>query len=149
MTFADIVEKYVIGSIESVIEPWKEPHRFFHTLEHLNYVLKGLTLQKDDVESELEWEALVLAAFFHDSFYQPNPIDEVLRTTNNDIERQVQGVLEENPDIMYAKVDESNPEFGKLFNVVGITVTPAILLIVHGKGVWISGTNTRLMVERI
>ena len=82
-------------------------------------------------------------------FYQPNPIDEVLRTTNNDIERQVQGVLEENPDIMYAKVDESNPEFGKLFNVVGITVTPAILLIVHGKGVWISGTNTRLMVERI
>ena len=82
-------------------------------------------------------------------FYQPNPIDEVLRTTNNDIERLVQGVLEENPDIMYAKVDESNPEFGKLFNVVGITVTPAILLIVHGKGVWISGTNTRLMVERI
>lgn len=71
MTFADIVEKYVIGSIESVIEPWKEPHRFFHTLEHLNYVLKGLTLQKDDVESELEWEALVLAAFFHDSFYVP------------------------------------------------------------------------------
>ena len=82
-------------------------------------------------------------------FYQPNPIDEVLRTTNNDIERLVQGVLEENPDIMYAKVDESNPEFGKLFNVVGVTVTPAILLIVHGKGVWISGTNTRLMVERI
>ena len=82
-------------------------------------------------------------------FYQPNPIDEVLRTTNNDIERLMQGVLEENPDIMYAKVDESNSEMAKLFNVVGVTVTPAILLIVHGKGVWISGTNTRLMVERI
>ena len=82
-------------------------------------------------------------------FYQPNPIDEVLRTTNNDIERLMQGVLEENPDIMYAKIDESNGEMAKLFNVVGVTVTPAILLIVHGKGVWISGTNTRLMVERI
>ncbi len=82
-------------------------------------------------------------------FYQPNPIDEVLRTTNNDLERLVQGVLTENPDIMYAKIDESNAEFAKLFNVVGVTVTPAILLIVHGKGVWISGTNTRLMVERI
>ena len=82
-------------------------------------------------------------------FYQPNPIDEVLRTTNNDLERLTQAVLTENPDIMYAKIDESNPEYAKLFNVVGVTVTPALLLIVHGKGVWISGTNTRLMVERI
>ena len=100
----------------------------------------------DDMLNHLQGNSYNIYLLF---FYQPNPIDEVLRTTNNDIERLVQSVLEENPDIMYAKIDESNQEFSKLFNVVGVTVTPAILLIVHGKGVWISGTNTRLMVERI
>ncbi len=100
----------------------------------------------DDALNHLQGNNYNIYLFF---FYQPNPIDEVLRTTNNDIERLISGVLEQNPDILYAKVDESNPEFAKLFNVVGITVTPAILLIVHGKGVWISGTNTNLMIERI
>lgn len=71
MTFADIVYKYSASPFPSVIKKWEEPHRFFHTLGHLNSVLEGLTLQKSDVQSELEWEALILAAFFHDSFYVP------------------------------------------------------------------------------
>ena len=70
-TFSEIVEKYTNIPLENLIQKWNEPHRKFHKLEHLNAVLAGLTLQQEDVKSEDDWDALVLAAFFHDSFYVP------------------------------------------------------------------------------
>lgn len=70
-TFSEIVEKYTNIPLENLIQKWNEPHRKFHKLEHLNAVLAGLTLQEEDVKSEDDWDALVLAAFFHDSFYVP------------------------------------------------------------------------------
>lgn len=80
MTFTDIVNKYINVPIEKVIKHWNESHRFFHTLEHLNAVLEGLTKQKTNVKSELEWEGLVLAAFFHDSFYVPGDKDNEVKS---------------------------------------------------------------------
>lgn len=70
-TFEGVLKKYIIGSIDPIVAMWKEPHRFFHTLDHLNNVLYGVSSQSDKIKSEKEWNALILAAFFHDSFYVP------------------------------------------------------------------------------
>lgn len=79
MFYADIVEKYVTVPVSKVIEHWNEPHRVFHTVEHLDGVLEALVIQRNNfrncIKSELEWEALVLAAFFHDIYYVPGDKD--------------------------------------------------------------------------
>ena len=83
--------------------------------------------------------------FFHDS----QTTDEATRNSNEDLERQVSSLLSDNPEFFYAKIDNSNEAFTKLGSVVGVTSTPAVLMIVHGKGVWLSGTNSRLMTDRL
>ena len=71
------------------------------------------------------------------------------RDANQDIESKLGTVLRENEEIFYTKIDYTNPDFSKLSSVVGVTETPTVLLIVHGKGVWLSGSNSNLLVERI
>ena len=82
-------------------------------------------------------------------FYDGKATDEASRNANQDIENRLSGVLSDNPEIFYSKIDNSNDNFRKLGSVVGITSTPAVLLIVHGKGVWLSGTNSYLLTDRL
>ena len=82
-------------------------------------------------------------------FNDPNPADQATKDANEDIEHRLSGVLSDNPEIFYAKIDNTNENFRKLATVVGVTSTPAVLMIVHGKGVWLSGTNSFLMTDRL
>ena len=82
---------------------------------------------------------------FHDSSVQ----DKDKQNTFKDIENRLGDVLNDNPEIFYASIDHSNEAFRKLEQTVGVTSIPAVLAIVHGKGVWLSGSNSYLMVERI
>ena len=82
-------------------------------------------------------------------FVDPNAADSKTKDANQDIENKLGGVLSENQEIFYSKIDYTNENFNKLSSVVGVTETPAVLLIVHGKGVWLSGRNAELISERI
>ena len=83
------------------------------------------------------------------NFYDSSQADDETKSVFKDIEDRVQGVLGANPEVFYARIDHNNPAFKKLEEVVGVTSIPAVLAIVHGKGVWLSGTNSYLMVERL
>ncbi len=72
---AQILRKYVGDRELEIFSFWEEPHRKFHTRNHLNDVLNYLSKQYDIVENEMEWEALILAAFFHDVVYVPGEKD--------------------------------------------------------------------------
>ncbi len=82
-------------------------------------------------------------------FYETSKKDQASVQASQDIQNALKNVLASNPEFQYAKVDLSNPELAKLGGVVGLSSTPSVLLIVHGKGVWLSGTNANLMVERL
>ena len=82
-------------------------------------------------------------------FVDPKAGDNKTKEANQDIESKLGGVLSENQEIFYSKIDYTSADFSKLSSVVGVTETPAVLLIVHGKGVWVSGRNSDLMTERI
>jgi pantetheine-phosphate adenylyltransferase len=65
-----ILEIYVgEKNINDVLTRWDEPHRKFHTRQHLDNVLCNLQRQKEEVTTDTAWDALILAAFFHDAVY--------------------------------------------------------------------------------
>jgi len=46
---------------------WNEPHRVYHTEEHLNYILNLIEKEKKD---DIIYDVYVLSAFFHDAIYE-------------------------------------------------------------------------------
>lgn len=97
----EVLKKYVKpDKIQNVFDIWNEPHRKFHTSRHLFQVLNGIRMIKTEIKSEKDWDALILAAYFHDAVYIPgnrdneilsakiltefviNPLDEVVVLAN-------------------------------------------------------------------
>ena len=52
----------------SLIERWSEPHRRYHTLDHLGFMLRVIDDHADCADDVL---ACRLAAWFHDAVYEP------------------------------------------------------------------------------
>ena len=49
-----------------------EPHRRYHTAEHVMWVLRNVDrLLADDLDSKLDHDAIRAAALFHDAIYEP------------------------------------------------------------------------------
>ena len=82
-------------------------------------------------------------------FYDSSATDDKSRNVFKDIESRLGDILNKNPEIFYAKIDHNNQAFRKLESVLGVTSVPAVLVTVHGKGVWLSGDNSYLMTERL
>lgn len=82
-------------------------------------------------------------------FYESSNRDEKSVSGGQDIQKALSNVIDSNPELFSAKVDLSDREFSRLGSVVGLNLAPAVLMIVHGKGVWLSGTNANLMMDRL
>lgn len=65
-----------VKNTKLLLEKWSEPHRFFHTLNHLY----DLTEQIESMTSlkESEKKILIVSAFFHDIVYNPKRNDNEL-----------------------------------------------------------------------
>jgi predicted metal-dependent HD superfamily phosphohydrolase len=59
-----------------LVERWSEPHRQYHTLEHLELILSTVDSHADEARDA---DAVRLAAWFHDAVYDPR------RTDNEDM----------------------------------------------------------------
>ena len=69
--FEEILERYLhVGTIPHLNMAWQEPWRKYHGVNHLNEILKYIDGYKYKIHS-LDYDALVLAAFFHDCYYNP------------------------------------------------------------------------------
>jgi predicted metal-dependent HD superfamily phosphohydrolase len=69
--YKDILEKYLSPvTIFKLEEAWNEPRRKYHNMDHLRQILQDLEKKRSFV-IPIHWEALVLAAFFHDAVYIP------------------------------------------------------------------------------
>ena len=75
LQYKDILEKYFSPrTIIKLKEVWNEPRRKYHNEDHLTQILKDLEKSKFKVRP-LHWDALVIAAFFHDAIYVPGAQD--------------------------------------------------------------------------
>ncbi|MBT8263409.1 MAG: hypothetical protein KJO05_11345 [Bacteroidia bacterium] len=62
------------GEIET---HYSEGHRYYHTLEHLDNVLKELIEVKDSIE---DWEVLLFSLFYHDIIYDTQKSNNELKS---------------------------------------------------------------------
>lgn len=59
-------------TIYAILQNWQQPHRFYHTQQHLSYLLH---LISNATVAQKEREILDLAALFHDAVYYPGHRD--------------------------------------------------------------------------
>jgi len=80
----DLIGQYGIDiTYDEVIRRYSEPHRHFHTVEHLNDVLKQLVLKRSQLLSDNKrsqrssdnYVSMLIAAIFHDIVYDPQRRD--------------------------------------------------------------------------
>jgi pantetheine-phosphate adenylyltransferase len=75
--YQSFFEKYNITSPEIIQKAWQEKHRFYHTEEHLSFLLQKIHQSNF---SETEKDILRLVAFFHDIVYYPKAKDNEQRS---------------------------------------------------------------------
>jgi predicted metal-dependent HD superfamily phosphohydrolase len=78
--YKEILEKYIhsdVLSLNLLEAAWREPHRAYHNVDHLKSILEYIEQKRFDLQAD-QYEALVLAAFFHDVYHNPRDrkIDE-------------------------------------------------------------------------
>ncbi|WP_158828458.1 adenylyltransferase/cytidyltransferase family protein [Mucilaginibacter lacusdianchii] len=67
MNIADINTRlYQLGVPDEVLQRYTEPHRFYHTLDHLNDIFQQITERR-----LVDNDALLLATVYHDVVYDP------------------------------------------------------------------------------
>ncbi len=74
--YQDIFEEYGIQSWKDLPKQWQEPHRHFHTEEHLSNLIEDIEhLYQHQNVSEEDRKVLLLTAFYHDAIYDPTRTD--------------------------------------------------------------------------
>lgn len=58
--------------IDSIMEMWTQPHRYYHNIDHLFDTLNKIKLNENEGIDEEEKLILSVAALFHDVVYKPN-----------------------------------------------------------------------------
>jgi predicted metal-dependent HD superfamily phosphohydrolase len=65
-----VLKKYYSDKkINEILKRWTEPHRYWHNTDHLKYLL--FKIDKLNSINEMEYDILVISAFFHDIIYNP------------------------------------------------------------------------------
>ena len=100
----------------------------------------------DDILDHLEGNNQNIYLLF---FAASSPYEEVARRNNKDIEAGLQSIITDNPEIYFARIDHSNPNFQKLLHATGVHHAPSVFLMVHGQGVWIYEGTSQLIIERV
>ena len=68
-----IIAGFGLETYEDIIRRWNEPHRFYHNIDHLNYLIKLFEqLYADDKIDGNLLNKLIIVAFFHDVIYDPS-----------------------------------------------------------------------------
>lgn len=104
----DICRKYGFDiTVEKVMEKWSEPHRYWHTPNHLFEMLEGIKeLFKDKKITEEEYHILVIAAVFHDIVYDPKKGDNEEKSVDYMMSTFDPSILFDDPELYALTKDE-------------------------------------------
>lgn len=71
MNLQNLLDKWNIKcDINTILGMWNESHRSYHTLDHLNDIIKQIDENKYAF-TDIQYEKLILTALFHDCVYDP------------------------------------------------------------------------------
>lgn len=112
--YREILEKYLHEETIPFLEnAWHEPHRKYHSINHLNEILEYIE-QIFNIHT-IDYDSLILAAFFHDCYYntrdnknnEDESIKRFLSSFKDSSHRIRNGVVEMIDSTRYRKVPES------------------------------------------
>ena len=84
-----IVTSFSEETYTDIINRWSEPHRFYHNLDHLNFLINHFQyLMIDKVITMEEMNRLVVVAFFHDVVYDPKRNDNESKSLDYFLEKE-------------------------------------------------------------
>lgn len=102
--------------VNSILNMWNESHRHYHTLDHLNEILKLIESDKR-FYTEKEYEKLIITTLFHDCIYDPLKNDNEEKSAsffekccllkNEDLEHITNMILETKNHKSSTKLSES------------------------------------------
>ncbi|MFN5308319.1 MAG: adenylyltransferase/cytidyltransferase family protein [Candidatus Kapaibacterium sp.] len=95
---AHIAGYYGLTDTDDIIRRWQEPHRFYHTAEHL----KSLCQEFSNHDNEEERRILYCAALFHDIVYIPGAQDNE----------------EQSVEIVKRYIPDSHPHFDTVCDII-------------------------------
>lgn len=73
---AEVFAYYGINDISPIIARWQEPHRYYHNLEHLDFLIDKIDkLYEQQAIDEAAYRQLLMTAYFHDVVYDPRKQD--------------------------------------------------------------------------
>ena len=76
LKYRSLLEKYIKPEgIKWIYFGWNTPNRKYHTVKHLEDVIDFIEENKIKISSLVEYETLLLAAFFHDVIYDAKKND--------------------------------------------------------------------------
>lgn len=82
---------YFKGSAEDLTKRWSEPHRYFHTLKHLQKIINQIDNDREKL-SKLEYDILRIATIYHDIVYLPREDSENIRESIEKFEKDFPGL---------------------------------------------------------
>ena len=100
----------------------------------------------DDILDHLEGNNHNIYLLF---FKEVSPYAEVAKGNNKEFEDGLKTIISDNPEIFFAEIDHTNPNFQKLLQITGVHHAPSVFVMTHGEGVWIYEGSTELILERL
>lgn len=99
--YKTILDTYIDpNSIPHIYSAWNESHRHYHGMNHLKDILSYIEKNRIGLNS-IKYDILVLAAFFHDVYYNPKTYDN---NEDESIKRFVASYVNQDSDVRNAVI---------------------------------------------
>jgi len=83
-----IITGLSIDTYDDIINRWNEPHRFYHNINHLNYILYNIEkAYVNGIITTPEKHTLIVVAFLHDIIYNPKANDNEEKSVEYFVEK--------------------------------------------------------------
>lgn len=117
-------------SIDTIIDRYSEPHRYWHTLNHLYVLVNGIkSLFEEKKIDKREYDILIIAAIFHDIVYdtkskdnEEKSVEFMMSTFNQEMNEDIKKISD---IILGTKTHDSKERLLKEFNELDTSILDA------------------------
>ena len=124
MDLQSLLHKWKIkADINVILSMWNESHRRYHGLDHLNELISYINESK--VDSEKEYEKLILTSLFHDVIYDPSRQDNEEKSSEFFLslcQEKTKDVIEISQAILDTKSHNSTNLLSEKFNKLDMCI---------------------------
>ncbi len=138
----EILDRWKIKiDYKTILTMWNESHRHYHSQGHLITLIDRINESKSTLNSEKEYDKLILTALFHDIIYNPKNENNEEKSAEfflNLCEEKTKDHLEIYQSIIDTKNHKSSNSLSERFNKLDMEVVEGSIdtLLEWERGIW-------------